>query len=282
MVHRGFRFGTNLISHGDSAQIRDQVRQAEDYGVDVVVVPDHLGVGAPFPVMLAAANASTTIRVGTFVLTTGFYHPRLLARDIATVDQLTDGRIEIGLGAGYVQQEFEAAGVPFLGPGGRVQQLSDAVGELRGLLSSEHHWPRPIQSPVPIMIAGKGDKILKLAAREADIVAISDAKTLIELAERAAYVRDAAGQRADTPELNLGVFDVAIDRTPDLGLMRVYRPADSDDQLLASPTLLRGSKSELVERIIALREDLGISYLTYMGVDHQGLRDFHSLIAALT
>ncbi|MGH3723281.1 MAG: TIGR03621 family F420-dependent LLM class oxidoreductase [Mycobacterium sp.] len=281
MIRHGFRFGTNLISHGDHAQIRDQVRRAEDCGVDVVVVPDHLGVGSPFPVMLAAASVSTSVRVGSFVLTTGFYSPRLLARDIATVDRLTDGRVEIGLGAGYVQQEFEAAGVPFLSPAGRVRQLADAVTALRGLLNSRDHWPRPVQSPVPIMIAGKGDKILKLAAQEADIVAISDAKTLAELAERAAYVRDAAGQRVDMPELNLGIFDVAIDRTPDLGLMRVYRPSDSDDQLLASPTLLHGSKNELIEQILELREATGISYLTYMGVDARGLNDFHALIAAL-
>ncbi len=231
--------------------------------------------------MLAAASVSTSVRVGSFVLTTGFYSPRLLARDIATVDRLTDGRVEIGLGAGYVQQEFEAAGVPFLSPAGRVRQLADAVTALRGLLNSRDHWPRPVQSPVPIMIAGKGDKILKLAAQEADIVAISDAKTLAELAERAAYVRDAAGQRVDMPELNLGIFDVAIDRTPDLGLMRVYRPSDSDDQLLASPTLLHGSKNELIEQILELREATGISYLTYMGVDARGLNDFHALIAAL-
>ncbi|MFA4085179.1 LLM class flavin-dependent oxidoreductase [Mycobacteroides salmoniphilum] len=93
-----------------------------------------------------------------------FYSPRLLARDIATVDRLTDGRVEIGLGAGYVQQEYEAARVPFLSAAGRVQQLADAVGAVRDLLSSSHHWPRPIQSTVPIMIAGKGDKILKIAA----------------------------------------------------------------------------------------------------------------------
>ncbi|WP_234796916.1 TIGR03621 family F420-dependent LLM class oxidoreductase [Mycobacteroides chelonae] len=281
MIRHGFRFGTNLISHGDPLQIREQVRQAEDCGVDVVVVPDHLGVGAPFPVMLAAASASTSIRVGSFVLTTGFYSPRLLARDIATIDRLTGGRVEIGLGAGYVEQEYEAAGVPFLSPAGRVQQLADALGALRGLLSSPQHWPRPVQVPVPIMIAGKGDKILKLAAQQADIVAISDAKTNADLAERAAYVLAAAGQRTDTPELNLGIFDVAIDRAPDLGLMRVYRPHDSDEQLLASPTLLHGSKGALIERIIAFREELGISYLTYMGVDPRGLKDFHALIAAL-
>ncbi|WP_236737523.1 TIGR03621 family F420-dependent LLM class oxidoreductase [Mycobacteroides franklinii] len=281
MIRHGFRFGTNLISHGDPVQIRDQVRRAEDCGVDVVVVPDHLGVGAPFPVMLAAASVSTNIRVGSFVLTTGFYSPRLLARDIATCDRLTDGRIEIGLGAGYVQQEYEAAGVPFLSPAGRVRQLADAVDALRGLLSSSDHWPRPVQSPVPIMIAGKGDKILKLAAQQADIVAISDARTRAELAERAAYVRNAAAQHADTPELNLGIFDVAIDRAPDLGLMRVYRPGDSDEELRASPTLLHGSRGELVEQIISLREELGISYLTYMGADPRGLKDFHALIAAL-
>lgn len=131
------------------------------------------------------------------------------------------------------------------------------------------------------MIAGKGDKILKLAAEQADIVAISDAKTREELAERAAYVRHKAAERANAPELNLGIFDVAIDRTPDLGLMRVYRPGDSDDQLRASPTLLHGSKAELVERVIALREELGISYVTYMGADPRGAKDFHALIAAI-
>lgn len=278
---RDLRFGLNLIGQGDLGEVRDQVKWADDHGVDVVVVPDHLGVGAPIPMMLAAAQVSPTIRVGTFVLSTPFYNPHLLARDFATVDRQTEGRIEIGLGAGYVEQEFAAAGIPFPSAGARVDNVTSTLSALRNLLTSDTHWPRPLQSPPPLLVAGTGDRILKAGAQHADIIAISDAPSYERLAERVGYVRTHAGERFPGIELNLGFFDIAIGRDPDLGLARVYRPGETDVQILASPTFLHGPKTQVVERLVQFREELGISYFTYIGANPAAAADFATLIAEI-
>ena len=121
-------------------------------------VPDHLSAVAPFPALTAAAQASSTLRLGTYVLDAGFYKPALLGRDVAHVDLISDGRLELGLGAGYVREEFEAAELPFPSARYRVDHLEHVVTYIK----REH-------PDVPVMVAGDGDRVLTLAAREADI-----------------------------------------------------------------------------------------------------------------
>jgi probable F420-dependent oxidoreductase len=140
----------NFLARGTADEFLAQVRHAERCGVDVVLLPDHLELGAPFPMMVAAAAAAPTVRVGNFVLNAAFYRPALLARDIAGVDQLTGGRLEIGLGAGYVKAEFDDAGIPFGSPGQRVDHLRDMVIELKTRLGDPGHAPSPISSRPPV------------------------------------------------------------------------------------------------------------------------------------
>jgi probable F420-dependent oxidoreductase len=149
-VTRKFRFGVALSMLRSRVQWRDAVRRAEDLGYDVLHLPDHLATPAPFPALLLAAEM-TNMLVSPFVLNAGFYKPALLARDAAALDLLTDGRFELGLGAGYVKQEFEAADLAFPSARERVDHLAHTTHYLR------QHVPS-----VPIMVAGSGDRVLTL------------------------------------------------------------------------------------------------------------------------
>jgi probable F420-dependent oxidoreductase len=162
MNFRSFRFGASLpyVVPSRSAW-RARVREVEDLGYDVLQVPDHLGMVAPFPALVAAAEV-TSIRLGTYVLNVGVLSPAYLARDVADTYRLTDGRLELGLGAGYAPEEFTAAGLPFGTPGSRLRKFEEVLTGMRKLLAAEADPPRP-----PIMVAGAGDRILTLAARTA-------------------------------------------------------------------------------------------------------------------
>lgn len=139
---RPFRFGVNLMTSAPAEEWRAKCRRAEELGYDVILVPDHLGMPAPFPALVAAAEATERPRLGTFVLNAGLWNPALLAREVATTDALTGGRLELGLGAGYVQAEHDSAGLPFGTPGERVDHLRRTVEELDRLLGSESYEPR--------------------------------------------------------------------------------------------------------------------------------------------
>lgn len=278
---RDFRFGVNFLARGTADEFLAQVRHAEQCGVDVVLLPDHLELGAPFPMLVAAAAAAPTVRVGNFVLNAGFYRPALLARDIAGVDQLTGGRVEIGLGAGYVEAEFEAAGIPFGSPGQRVEHMRDMVIELRRLLGDPARTPPPVQTPPPIMVAGTGNRVLTIAARHADIVALAGLADDEALAERVEYIRRQAGSRFDELELNLIIFDLAIDREPDLDTLRHHNRDATDGELLRQPNALSGSHDEVVARILQLREQFGITYLTPIEPSAADLDAFGRVISEL-
>src|SRR6202165_4313904 len=112
-MDKDFGFGWGLQDARSRAKIQSAARRAEELGYDVLHVPDHLGALAPFPVLMSAAAATSTLRLGTFVLNSGFYKPALLARDVGAMRDLTDGRFELGLGTGYVREEFEAAELPY-------------------------------------------------------------------------------------------------------------------------------------------------------------------------
>lgn len=155
--------------------------RAEALGYDVILVPDHLGMVAPFPALVAAAAATERPRLGTFVLNAAFWNPALLAREIATTDALTGGRLEVGLGAGYVREEHERAGLEFLPPGERVGHLIRTVTELDRLLGDEVELPRPVQLPrPPLLIGGNGDRVLRLAAEHAEIAAFTGGRATKE------------------------------------------------------------------------------------------------------
>jgi probable F420-dependent oxidoreductase len=245
---RDFRFGLSLRDTSSGAKVRDAAQLAEGLGYDVLLVPDHLGAPAPFPVLATAAAATEKLRIGTFVLNACFYKPALLARDVGALHDLSGGRFEVGLGAGYVREEFEAAELPFPSARQRIEYLEHVVEHLA------EHVPG-----APIMIAGGGDRLLTVAGKWASIVGV----TGDPLAERIAFLREVAGARFDQIELNLAITAVPTDGSgvPNLAMTRHYAPGLSDDQLLALPGVLSGSVSEMAEKVRGLRDTYGANYL---------------------
>lgn len=144
----------------------------------MILVPDHLGMVAPFPALVAAAEATERPRLGTFVLNAGFWNPTLLAREVATTDALTGGRLELGLGTGYVRAEHDTAGLPYGSPRERVDHLLRTVEELDRLLGSAEQQPQPMQKRVPLLIGANGDRMLRLTAEHADIAAFTGARLM--------------------------------------------------------------------------------------------------------
>jgi len=257
-MSKDFRFGIGLRSIRSADRLREKVRKFEGLGFDVVHFPDHIGAPAPFPAMVAAADAARTIRVGTFVLNAAFYSPALLARDAVDTDLLSDGRLELGLGTGYVREEFEAAEIPYPTAGERVAHLRHVTTYLKRTAPS-----------IPLLIAGNGDKVLTIAAQHADIIGLTGGGLPENvgddpMAERVDFVRAAAGDRFDQLELNLAITAVPTDSSgiPDLTLTRAYFPEASDEQLRAMPTVLTGTPRDIADTLRERRDTYGVTYLT--------------------
>ncbi|MEV0368876.1 LLM class F420-dependent oxidoreductase [Streptomyces sp. NPDC050636] len=286
-----FRFGVNMFVPGSRREWSAKCRRAEELGFDVVGVADHLEFSAPFPAMVLAAEATERVRLSTFVLNTPFYNPVLLAREVASTDQFIDGRMELGLGAGYVKAEFDTAEIPFLSGGKRVEQLERTVTTLRSLFKDTEYQPRPVQpSGPPLLIGGWGDRLLRLAATHADIIAFTggwanttgDVLHLAGIAqteERVAYVRGLLGDRADAVELNIMVQQVippaersAIpDRFDPL-------PPNAEDSPEELPSMLIGTPTEMAQQLKERRERYGFTYFTVM---EYNMENFAPVIAAL-
>ena len=252
---RSFRFSIGIHTAKSSAALRDKARRLEDAGFDILHLPDHLGAPAPFPVLMAIAAATSTVRLGTYVLNACFYKPALLARDAAAVNDLSDGRLELGLGAGYVREEFEAAELPYPSAGQRVDYLEHVTAYLKKHLAE-----------VPILIAGNGKRLLTLAAQQADIIGLTganDAGAGNSLAERVEFVRAAAGDRFADLELNLAITGVSDSSgKPDLSMTRRYAPTLSDEELLALPAVLSGSPRDIADTLRGYRETYGLTSVT--------------------
>ncbi|WP_433598093.1 TIGR03621 family F420-dependent LLM class oxidoreductase [Nocardia sp. CA-135953] len=270
------RFGVNTVWSGDRAAFVEESRKAEKLGFDVIGVADHLGFPAPFPALVLAAEATERVRVNTFVLNAGFYNPTLLAREVATVDRLTGGRLELGLGAGYVEGEFATAGIPFGTARARIAHLAHTVTELKRLLGDAGHAPQPVQDPhPPLLIAGAGDRLLELAATEADVISFSGATKgpngiripagSDAIAERVAFARAAAAGRVEAIELNLLVQQVARDVAPLLDRLRSRMPDLTPQALADSPVFLFGTARDIADQIAELRNRLGLTYFTTFG-----------------
>ncbi|MFF9199418.1 TIGR03621 family F420-dependent LLM class oxidoreductase [Streptomyces sp. NPDC014779] len=267
-----FRFAVNMLAPGSAEEWRTRCRRAEELGYDLILVADHLGMPAPFPSLVAAAAATTRPRLGTFVLNAAFWNPVLLAREVATTAALTGGRLELGLGTGYVPDEHERAGIPFLPPRERVDHLVRVVEELAGVLKGAEGTPG-----VGLTIGGNGNRVLRLAARHADVMAFSggrfdgDAPTVLtaeELAERVetfAEFERAAG-RAVPAERNLLIQRVVVteDRAAAAAGFREAVPYLTEEQILDLPIVLLGTVPEIAAQVRALRERHGFSYFTVL------------------
>jgi probable F420-dependent oxidoreductase len=254
---KDFRFGLGLYDARSLAKVQDTARRAEELGYDVVHVPDHLGAPAPFPVLMSAAAATSRVRLGTFVLNAGFYKPALLARDVGALRDLTEGRFELGLGTGYVREEFEAAELPYPSARQRIDHMQHVITYMR------EHLP-----DVPILVAGNGDRVLTIAARQADIIGFTGgdrapSESEDPLAERIGFVRDAAPDRFDGLELNVAITAMPIDDSgrPDLTIPRRFLPHLTDEELLRHPGVLSGSTRDMADRIRTYRNTYGVSYI---------------------
>jgi len=287
-----FRFGVNVRTAGSGADWADKARKVEALGYSVLCVPDHLAeLLAPLPALAAAAAATKHLRVGTAVLNNDFRHPVVLAREAATLDVLSDGRLELGLGAGHMQSEYEQVGLAFDPGATRVERLEEAVVIVKRLLEGEpvtsggRHYrvtghtihPRPIQRPrPPVFIGGNAPRLLTVAAREADIVGltgitfrrggkepdVSDFRASV-VDERVRLVRETAGDRS--LELNALVQRVIVtdDRRKAAEELAVGRWAQlRPEEILESPYVLVGTEDRIVEDLQARRERWGISYVT--------------------
>ncbi len=242
--------------------------------------------------MVLAAEATERVRLTTFVLNTPFYNPVLLARDVASTDQFIDGRMELGLGAGYVKAEFDTAGIPFLSGGKRVEQVERTVTTLRSLFADTEYKPRPAQpSGPPLLIGGWGDRLLRLAATHADIIALTggwanatgDELHLAGVAqteERIAYVRGLLGDRADAVELNIMVQQVIppAERASVPDRFDPLLPDDTAEIPEELPSVLIGTPTEMAQQIKERRERYGFTYFTVM---EYNMENFAPVIAAL-
>jgi probable F420-dependent oxidoreductase len=289
-VTRPFRFGGGASATDTATKFAEHARRLEGLGYDTLLMPDHFEREwfAAGPALTAAACATTTLRVGTTLYCNNFRHPALLAREAATVDVFSDGRLEFGIGAGYYLPEYSQTGITLPTPRDRVDRLREALSVIKGLWSDnpftfigKHYtitdmegWPKPLQKPhPPVQVGGGGKRMLTLAAQQADIVGIiaqsaqagslqfgRDTDDLV--AEKVGWVREAAGERFDQLELAALIWQVVItDHRRSAAEQVAPRWGMTADQVLASPYFLIGSRSAIVENVQALRERHGISYL---------------------
>lgn len=274
-AERPFRFGVGMTATASRKDWIEKCRKAEDLGYDIIGVADHLGMPAPFPSLMLAAEVTERPRLATAVLNVGFYNPALLARDVAATDQLTDGRLELGLGTGYRKAEFDDAGLPWPDPGQRVDHLEHTVAELRRRFADPGHRPQPTQRPgPPVSIGGRGDRVLALAAREADIIGFTgfapgsegDTAYLAHadgVAERVEYTRALLGERVSRVEFNILVWRVIVtnDRRAEAERLEPMRTL-SAEQMLKVPTVLIGTASQIADQLTEHRKRYGFSYIT--------------------
>ncbi|AEW99904.1 TIGR03621 family F420-dependent LLM class oxidoreductase [Streptantibioticus cattleyicolor] len=272
-----FRFGVILVPGPGRQEWWQSCRTAERLGYDVIAVPDHLGVQAPFPAMVSAAAATERVRLTTYVLNSAFWNPTLLAREILSTDLLTDGRVEVGLGTGYVRAEFDKARVEWGTAGSRVRRLEEAIVSLLGHLADPRGLGFTHAPPqLPLLVGGNGDRVLRLAAAHADIVSFAGAVLapgssrgtlrLIDgdaMAERVRYFENVAGDRAARPERNILVQSVVVtaDRRGTTEALRRRMPYLTAEQVADVPTLLIGTSKEIATMLLERRERYGFSYV---------------------
>lgn len=290
---RPFRFAVSLRtgSISSSAQLTDTARRAEELGYDAVHVADHLDGISPFPALVAIAAATSRVRVATLTLNAAFSNPALLAREVETTVWATGGRLELGLGTGYMKSEFDEAGLAWLSASERVDHLERIVAELRKRLA-------PDDLP-PLLVAAKGDRMLRIAAREADIAAFSglrqipgappgwlDLDNADELAARLDAFDRYAGARSHEIERHLLIQHVAVTGEPRQAVQHWRDSATrsgqsrlSVDELVAAPQIVVGSVPQICERLQDVRRRYGFSYFS---VFSPYLEEFAPVVAAMS
>jgi probable F420-dependent oxidoreductase len=286
-----FRFALQASGAASPAAWRDLARKAEDLGYSTLYVPDHLDdQWAPMVAVTVAAEATTTLRVGTLVLDNDFRHPVLVAKEAATLDIVTGGRFEFGLGAGWMTTDYEQSGIPMDKPSVRVARLAESLAIIRAMwrdgnatFSGEHYsvagatgTPSPTTPGGPPLVIGGGSRrVLALAGEFADIVSIVPslnaghigpevaAESVVEkYTDRVRWAQEAAGERAG--DLELQCWTVAVQVVPNAAeVIDSLAPLFdlTPEQLRSAPLALIGTVEEIAELLRARREELGFSYI---------------------
>ena len=287
-MQRPFRFGVVTERAHSGAEWREKARRAEELGYDTFLVPDHSEKDiAPIAVMMAALDATTRLRVGSFVFNNDLRNPTILAKEVATLDLFSEGRFEFGLGAGYLLADYEQTGIAFESAGVRISRFEEALRLIKQLFVEEvvnfsgtfytadqtKGLPRPVQKPhPPVYVGGGGQRVLSLAAREADIVGFAPKNSQKGLdfgdatarctANKVEWVRAAAGERFTSLELSCIVFRVIVtnDRAQALQRAAGYMGL-SGEEVAGSPHVLIGTTDQIAEDLQTRRSLYGISYI---------------------
>ena len=272
-------------------------------------MPDHFTDQlAPVPALMSVADATSKLRVGALVWDNDYKHPVVLAKELATMDLLSDGRLELGIGAGWMISDYEQSGIPYERAGLRIDRMIEGIDVMKGCFAEgafsyagKHYTitnyngsPKPVQAPCPpILIGGGGKRVLTYAAQVADIIGINatmsagavgpeaiSTMTAEAVDEKVDIVRDAVGSRINHVEMNIRAFMVNITDDAAGAISRLAKGIGVEEKMVAeTPFALMGPPSKLIEDLIVRRERWGFSYVIVGGED---IEKFAPVVAALS
>ena len=305
---RPFRFGVQCSRAANRKEWIDLAKMSEANGFDCLTMPDHFTEQlAPVPALQAAADATSCLRVGALVWDNDYKHPVVLAKELATIDLLSEGRLEIGIGAGWMISDYEQSGIPYDPAGVRIDRFIEGLDIIKRSMADgpfsydgKHYsitnydgLPKSVQRPhPPVLIGGGGKRVLSYAAREADIIGINgtmtagvvgpdaiSTMTAAAVEEKVDIVRAAAGTRLADIEMNIRAFFVKVTDDAAGTMSGVAQMIGVDPAMVAeTPFALIGPTSKLVEDLIARRERWGFSYII---VGAEDVETFAPVVAAL-
>ena len=275
----------------------------------MLTMPDHFTDQlAPVPALMSVADATTKLRVGALVWDNDYKHPVVLAKELATMDLLTDGRLELGIGAGWMISDYEQSGIPYERAGLRIDRMIEGIDVMKGCFAQgafsyagKHYTitnydglPKPLQAPCPpILIGGGGKRVLTYAAQVADIIGINatmsagavgpeaiSTMTAEAVDGKVDIIRETAGDRFNHVEMNIRAFLVNITDDAAGAISRLAAGMGVEESMVAeTPFALMGPPSKLIEDLIARRERWGFSYVIVGGED---VEKFAPVVAALS
>jgi len=304
-----FTFAVQPLTVGSAGEWTELAKTAEGLGYSTLQVPDHFAYEqlAPIPAMMAAASATTTLRVGALVFANDYKHPAVLAKELATIDILSNGRVEIGMGAGWMNADYEMLGLTMERPGVRIERLREGIrimkasftGEPVNFRGSHYHvsglvgHPRPVQAHPPFLIGGGGPKMLDLACEEADIISINgnlasgeagtpvfDSMRADAVDSRIAHCKARLGARQSQVTMHINVYWVGVGGEWKAAAEGVSGFIGYDAAALdATPYALYGDVNQVVDKIQRIHERWGF---TYFSVPSANVREFAPVIAKLS
>ena len=303
-----FRFGVQLSKADSAAAWRDTARKIEGLGYSTLFIPDHFeDQFGPLVALTAAAEATSTLRVGSLVFGNDYWHPIVLGKEIATLDLFSEGRVEFGLGAGWMTTDYEQSGIAADAAGIRISRMAESLAVMKALWSTGEATyqgeyfqvtgalgaPTPVQRPhPPIIIGGGGQRVLGIAAREADIVGVNpslaagyigpevlETTTAEYYRQRIEWIKQAAGKRFGDLELQCLTFLVQIVPDREEAIARLAGALSvTAEQIEHSPVAMIGTTDEIAETLRERREEFGFSYIV---VHEAEMESFAPVVAAL-